>query len=121
MALQHLAKRGNVATAREISDAAGIPYDLLAKIMLSLKREGIIDSYQGVRGGYALLFSPDSISLSRVVRALDAETSVTECISASGDHETCSMTHTCTIKSPMNKLQQRMEESVGNMTIAELL
>src|SRR5947209_69048 len=121
MALQHLAKGRNVATAREISDAAGIPYDLLAKAMQSLKREGIIDSYQGVRGGYALLFSPESISLTRVIRALDEETSVTECLSPSGDHETCSMTHTCTIKAPMNKLQLRMEESVGKMTIAELL
>jgi Rrf2 family protein len=121
MALQHLAKQGNVATAREISDAHQIPYDLLAKIMQSLKREGIIDSYQGVRGGYALLFSPDSINLIRVIRALDEETSVTECLTPNGDHETCTMSATCTIKEPMTKLQRRMEESVGKMTIAELL
>ena len=121
MALQHLAKQGHVATAREISDAHQIPYDLLAKIMQSLKREGIIDSYQGVRGGYAMLFSPESISLTRVIRALDEETSVTECLTPSGDHDACSMTHTCTIKEPMSRLQHKMEESVGRMTIAELL
>ena len=121
MALQYLAKRGTVATAREISDAGNIPYELLAKVMQSLKSEGIIDSYQGVRGGYALLFSPESINLSRVVKALDEHTTITECISPTGEHTTCDMFNTCTIKEPMNKLQQRMEESMGAMTIAELL
>lgn len=121
MALRYLAKSGSVATTREISAAGNIPYELLAKVMQSLKHEGIIDSYQGVRGGYALLFSPESINLSRVVRALDEHATITECISHSGDHATCDMLNTCTIKEPMNKLQQRMEESVGKMTIAELL
>jgi len=120
MALQHLAKSGN-ATTREISSARQIPYDLLAKVMQSLKRDGIIDSYQGAHGGYALLISPGSVNLSRVMNALDEEANITECMSADGIHEQCSMYESCTIKSPMNKLQMRMEESVGKMTIAELL
>ena len=121
MALQYLAKSGTVATTREISASKNIPYELLAKVMQSLKSEGIIDSYQGVRGGYALLFSPESINLSRVVKALDEHTTITECISPSGEHAMCDMFDTCTIKEPMNKLQLRMEESMGKMTIAELL
>jgi len=121
MALQYLAKAGTVATTREISAARNIPYELLAKVMQSLKSEGIIDSYQGVRGGYALLISPQSINLSRVVRALDEHVTITECHSPTGVHETCDMFHTCSIKEPMNKLQLRMEESMEKMTIAELL
>ena len=121
MALQYLAKSGNVATAREISDAGHIPYELLAKVMQSLKHEGIIDSYQGVRGGYAMLVAPASINLSRVIRALDEEATVTECISPGASHEQCTLYGNCTIKEPMNKLQLRMEESFGKMTIAELL
>jgi len=120
MALQHLAKSGN-ATTREISAARQIPYDLLAKVMQSLKRDGIIDSYQGVHGGYALLISPSSVNLSRVMSALDEEANITECMSSDGVHEQCSMFGNCTIKDPMSKLQMRMEESVGKMTIAELL
>jgi Rrf2 family protein len=121
MALQYLAKSGSVATTREISAAGNIPYELLAKVMQSLKHDGIIDSYQGVRGGYALLFSPESINLSRVVKALNEHTAITECISHSGAHETCEMLDSCTIKEPISRLQLRMEESVVSMTIAELL
>jgi len=120
MALQHLAKSGN-ATTREISAARNIPYDLLAKVMQRLKRDGIVDSYQGVNGGYALLISPGSVNLSRVMNALEEDVKITECISPEGVHEQCSMYHNCSIKDPMSKLQLRMEESVGKMTIAELL
>ncbi|MEI8135595.1 MAG: Rrf2 family transcriptional regulator [bacterium] len=120
MALQHLAKSGN-ATTREISAARQIPYDLLAKVMQSLKRDGIVDSYQGAHGGYAMLISPGSVNLSRVMNALDEDTNLAECMSTGISHEQCSMYENCTIKDPLNKLQMRMEESVGKMTIAELL
>lgn len=121
MALQYLAKTGQVATSREISDATNIPYDLLAKIMQSLKRDGIIDSFQGVRGGYRMMISPEQITLNRVVGALDEVTALTECASENPDHEACSMFESCTIKDPMAKLQEKLTESIGNTTIAELM
>ncbi|HYM19581.1 MAG TPA: Rrf2 family transcriptional regulator [Candidatus Kapabacteria bacterium] len=121
MALQYLAKNGTVATAREISDANNIPYDLLAKIMQSLKRDGMIDSFQGVRGGYRMMLAPNSVTLNRVVGALEEETTITECISPSRDHSMCELNNSCTIKEPMQKLQTVLNDSVGKMTIAEFL
>jgi Rrf2 family protein len=122
MALQHLAKSGRVSTAREISEDYGISYDLLAKIMQDLKREGMIYSYQGVRGGYALMLAPKEISVTRVVAALEEESSITECTShLTGDRVACSREATCTIKGPMHKLQQTMEQALSSVTIAELL
>ena len=121
MALQYLAKSGQVATAREISDSSNIPHDLLAKVMQSMKRNGIIDSFQGVRGGYRLLLAPEQITLNRVVSSLDEETAITECASENHDHATCTMFDSCTIKVPMQKLQMKLTELVGNMTISELL
>ncbi len=121
MALQYLAKSGEVATTREISDASNIPYDLLAKVMQFLKRDGMIDSFQGVRGGYRLMLAPAQISLARVVNALEEETAITECASSNPDHNQCEMNASCTIKEPMHKLQTTIMESVGKMTVAELL
>jgi Rrf2 family protein len=120
MALQHLAKRGTVSTAREIADEYGISHDLLAKIMQDLKRDGMIDSYQGVRGGYALMLAPQSISLSRVMNALESDNSITEC-TAHGEPHTCGMQATCTIKGPMHRLQERLETALSTLTVAELL
>ena len=123
IALQHLAKRGSmtghaVSTVREIADENGISYDLLAKIMQDLKRDGVICSYQGVRGGYTLMLAPQEISVTRVVDALEEESSITECTSCT---ESCSREATCTIKGPMHKLQETMEQVLNSVTIAQLL
>jgi|ERR1017187_3851257 Rrf2 family protein len=118
VALQHLARRSTVSTVREIADANQISYDLLAKIMQDLKRDGMIFSQQGVRGGYTLILAPEQISLSRVVNALEEETSITECTSGG---ECCEREAVCTIKGPMHKLQSAMEQVFDSVTIAQLL
>jgi len=123
VALQHLAKRGTVtghavSTVREIADENEISYDLLAKIMQELKRDGMICSYQGVRGGYTLMLAPQEISITRVVDALETDNSITECTSES---ECCSREAVCTIKGPMHKLQDSMSQVLNSVTIAQLL
>ncbi|HET6399987.1 MAG TPA: Rrf2 family transcriptional regulator [Candidatus Kapabacteria bacterium] len=118
IALQQLAKRGTVLTAREIADENGISYDLLAKIMQDLKRDGMVYSHQGVRGGYGLMLAPQQISVTRVVDALETENSITECTS---ETECCAREAVCTIKGPMHKLQEQVEQVLNSVTIAQLL
>ncbi|HZK76986.1 MAG TPA: Rrf2 family transcriptional regulator [Candidatus Kapabacteria bacterium] len=118
IALQQLARRGTVLTAREIADESGISYDLLAKIMQDLKRDGMIYSHQGVRGGYGLMLAPQQISVTRVVDALEEENSITECTS---ETECCAREAVCTIKGPMHKLQEQVEQVLNSVTIAQLL
>ena len=118
IALQQLARSGNVLTAREIADENSISYDLVAKIMQDLKRDGMILSQQGVRGGYTLMLAPQEISVSRVIDALEEESSITECTSSG---ETCAREAVCTIKGPMHKLQEQVEQVLNSVTIAQLL
>lgn len=121
MALQHLAKSGNVSTSREIADSMSIPYDLLAKVMQALKRDGIIDSYQGVKGGYSMMLSPNAIPLSRVIKAIEEDSTITDCSHNMADESSCAMFGTCTIKGPMNKLQETVEKAFASVTVAELM
>jgi FeS assembly SUF system regulator len=118
IALQQLARSGNVLTAREIADENGLSYDLVAKIMQDLKRDGMILSQQGVRGGYTLMLAPQQISVSRVIDALEEDNSITECTSSG---ETCAREAVCTIKGPMHKLQEQVEQVLNSVTIAQLL
>lgn len=118
VALQHLARRGSVSTVREIADENGISYDLLAKIMQDLKRDGMICSHQGVRGGYTLMLAPQEIPVTRVIDALEDDNTITKCTS---ETECCSRESICTIKAPMHKLQGQLESVLNSVTIAQLL
>lgn len=122
MALRHIAavRNGPVVTAREISDAYAIPYDLLAKVLQRLARAGVVHSTQGVRGGYALARNPSEIVVSRVIQVIEGTApAITQCISdgAAG----CEVFESCTIKSPLLKVQASIQRAFDAMTLAEIV
>jgi Rrf2 family protein len=75
MAMLALARRGRGGAPlriREISLAHGIPERYLVQILLQLKGAGLVASTRGAAGGYRLAREPAAISLSEVLRAVDA-------------------------------------------------
>ncbi len=58
-------------SAKEIADAYHIPSQLLAKILQTLARAGLLVSHAGTNGGYALARPANKISLGSIIRAVD--------------------------------------------------
>jgi hypothetical protein len=65
IAVKHMAMLGmeSPCSAKEISEKYKISYDLLSKILQKLKKESILTSVQGTRGGYILSQKPEKLSL----------------------------------------------------------
>lgn len=73
-ALLSLALHGGGTTPTSVRDIAlrtGLPQPYLEQILLALKGAGIVKSKRGVGGGYVLAATPDAISLSQIVSAVD--------------------------------------------------
>lgn len=121
IALMHLAQQGDesegASSAREIAAGYGLPPDLLAKILQKLAREGIVTSHQGTKGGYRLGRPAESIDVVRVIEAVDGPLSITQCFSEEGN---CEQFDTCTIKSPLARLNDQVLRMLGKMTIAKM-
>lgn len=62
-----------VVAIHEISEKHHIPLKYLEQILLELKREKILESRRGVRGGYTLARPPEKISVGEVLRIVDGE------------------------------------------------
>lgn len=58
-------------SVRDIAERTGLPQPYLEQILLALKGAGLVRSKRGVGGGYVLARSPDEISLSDIVSAVD--------------------------------------------------
>jgi Rrf2 family iron-sulfur cluster assembly transcriptional regulator len=56
---------------RDIAERTGLPQPYLEQILLALKGAGLVRSKRGVGGGYALARSPEDITLSQIVSAVD--------------------------------------------------
>ncbi|RMF60448.1 MAG: Rrf2 family transcriptional regulator [Calditrichaeota bacterium] len=64
----------------EISDALGISFHFLTKILQKLTRNSIMISYRGPKGGITLARAPEDISILEIIKAIDGEESLNSCI-----------------------------------------
>jgi Rrf2 family protein len=127
MALKYLAEqadprhpeiRGSDArSAKDIAEAYHIPPPLLAKILQTLARAGLLVSHAGTNGGYALARPARDISAFEVIRAIDGPLFITSCITI---HGTCDLAGHCTIKEPLRKVNDSIKELLSGIRISDL-
>ncbi len=121
IALRHIAmKPGQVYTAKEIAKEYDIPFELLAKVLQKLARNGVVRSLQGVRGGYSLSKRPNEMTLSHIIHVIEDERPmVAECYSDGAD--SCYLFDNCTIRRPLGKLQRNLNVLFNSMTVQEII
>lgn len=135
LAVAHLASRshgGNGASAattvsaRALADMSRIPPAILANILKDLTRAGLVRSERGVHGGYELAVSPEELSIGRLVRALEGEVRLVECVTlptgASGTNPSaCQIESSCPVKAPLRRVHQKIQEVLDDLTFDQLL
>lgn len=119
MALKYLAEQphGNALSAKDIAEAYHIPPPLLAKILQTLAKAGLLVSHAGTHGGYALARPATEISAFEVIRAIDGPLFITSCITI---HGACDLAGHCTIKEPLRKVNDSIKELLSGIRISDL-
>jgi Rrf2 family protein len=122
IAVKHIAseKNGKPCSAKEISKKYEIPYELLSKVLQKLKREKILNSVQGIKGGYKLSRKPDKITLSAVMTAIEGTSLILDC-GLHDDPDSCKIYHTCIINGPLQKIQKGISRFFNNTKLSEIV
>jgi Rrf2 family protein len=129
MALKYLAEQAessaigraphaDARSAKDIAEAYHIPPPLLAKILQTLARAGLLVSHAGTNGGYALARPAAEISAFEVIRAIDGPLFITSCITI---HGACDLAGHCTIKEPLRKVNDSIKELLSGIKISHLV
>jgi Rrf2 family protein len=120
MALKYLAEQagGGAQSAKDVAEAYHIPPQLLAKILQTLAKAGILISTAGTNGGYALARPASEISAFEVIRAIDGPLFITSCITI---HGTCDLHGTCTIKEPLRKVNDSIKDLLSDIHVSDLV
>lgn len=72
--LYELATReGGYHSARDIAQGYSVPEAFVRRILLDLRRAGLVDAQKGRTGGYRLAHPPTAIKLGQLVKALEPE------------------------------------------------
>jgi len=120
IALSHLSGSGSEVTrVRDISEKYNIPHDLLAKILQKLKKEGILESVQGVNGGYKLSRLLSEIPLMDLYGFIESNTAIVECMQ--DDVSNCDVSDNCTIKIPLSKMQTEFDNLLKTKMVSDFV
>ncbi len=124
MALKYLAEhtagspQQSAQSAKDIAEAYHIPPQLLAKILQTLAKGGLLVSTAGTNGGYALARPASEITAFEVIRTIDGPLFITSCITI---HGTCDLDSHCTIKEPLRKVNDSIKDLLSAIRIADLI
>src|SRR5215469_3757290 len=119
MAMKHLAEHGSngALSAKDVAEAYGIPQEALAKILQRLAKARLVISQHGINGGYTLARDAKTISAFEVIQAIDGPLFITSCITVRGE---CDQSDRCTVREPLRKVNQSIEQVLKNISIAEM-
>ena len=127
MALKYLAEQAALVSdthantaqsAKDIAEAYHIPPQLLAKILQTLAKSGLLVSHAGTNGGYALARAASDMTAFEVIRAIDGPLFITSCITI---HGTCDLAGHCTIKEPLRKVNDSIKDLLSGIRISDLI
>jgi Rrf2 family protein len=120
MALHHMGYVTDQAlvNAKEIAETYHIPVEMMAKILQTLSREEVIVSVNGPKGGYALSRSPEEISVAEVITAIEGPIGIADCLLE--PEAVCMQADTCTIRTPVEHIQERIVALLSGMSVAQL-
>lgn len=123
MAARYMAlnNNGQCVTAKEISDSYNIPYELVAKVLQKMAKMEIIKSFQGSKGGYSLIRSPDDISLIELISSVDTSYKITACFKDNSTEVDCSHIMCCKIRDPLSLVQQKIDKVFQETKLASII
>jgi Rrf2 family transcriptional regulator, cysteine metabolism repressor len=118
-ALVFLARnRDKVLSLRSISEKEKIPFNYLEKIFSQLEKKRLINSKKGVQGGYTLAVSPEKIKVGEVIKALEGEIILVECV---GSKSNCVLKKSCKTISAWRKIQESLEKTINSISLKDLI
>ncbi len=102
----------------KLLDQLYLPRPFLRKILQTLNREGVLNSYKGKGGGFVLAEPPEEILLTRLIDIFQKPVKLTECIFK---EKICSDIGTCPLKKRIDTLEQHVISELESITIESLL
>ncbi len=108
---------GGVVALSDIAERQHISLSYLEQLFAQLRREGLVVSTRGPRGGYHLSRSPHAISVAQIIDAIDEHIDATKC---GGDRD-CQAERTCLTHDLWVKLSDRIRSFLSQVTLGKLL
>ena len=102
---------------RTIAKNQEISEKYLEQIINPLTKAGLVQSFRGAQGGYALVKNPTEITVGAILRVLEGSLSPVDCL----EHTQCKRADVCASLFLWQKIKTAIDDIVDNTTLADLV
>jgi len=103
-----------------IARAEGLSRGYLEKLFSQLKRQNLVISVKGTKGGYKLAHDPNKITVYQIIKALEKDISPFHCLDDDGKVY-CAKGCDCGALIVLNKVQQAINKAMKNIKLSNLV
>jgi FeS assembly SUF system regulator len=112
------ARPGEVLSATELADHAGLEIPTVAKLLKPLAQAGLVAAFRGSNGGYRLARDAGDISLVQIVEAMEGPLGMTECSLHDG---ACGIESSCGVRANWRRINDVVADALREVTLAQML
>lgn len=105
---------------KEIAQKQEYSIAYLEQLFSTLKKERLITSQRGAKGGYQLAKPPEKITVGEIIRALEGPIEFSECVGGSEDFK-CDRSAICVTKDIWKEVNENINNVIDNITLKDLL
>lgn len=102
---------------RRIAEAQNLPYKFLSQIAIELRTAGLVQSKEGLGGGYRLKGLTKDIDLATIIQSTEGPIAPTDCLRG----KYCQRAPHCSHKKIMEKLGRVVVDSLSHYSLKDLV
>lgn len=109
---------GEVLSAAELAERAGLEAPTVAKVLKPLAQAGLVEGFRGANGGYRLARPAEAIGLLDIVTAIEGPPGMTEC---SLHDSACTLERRCGVRANWRRINDVVIDALRGVTLAQML
>ncbi len=110
-------RKEKIITVSELVRVLKMPRPFLRKILQILHKNGILNSYRGLGGGFSLKKTPKEILIIDLIKIFQGPLSINECVFRK---KICPNRKTCLLSKKINQIEKSVYTQFKGMSIADL-
>ena len=112
------ARPGEVLSAPELAEQAGLEAPTVAKVLKPLAAAGLVAGFRGANGGYRLARTAADINLVEIVEAMEGPLAMTECSVPDGQ---CGIEASCGVRANWRRINDVVADALRGVSLAQML
>ena len=99
---------------RDIALSQNISEKYISRLMIDLRKAGLVKSVRGAKGGYTLGRFPEDITLLEIVETMEGRISIVDCVLTPG---ACEKVGACGVRRTWAEINGKIRDALSDVTL----